>query len=106
MAEMQVITRKPTHPGEILREEFLPDYELTIAQLAKKLGVSRQSVYELVREHRAVSPDMALRLGKLFGTTPQYWMNFQRNYDLWEALDLKRDAIDAIEPLPVPAAMA
>ena len=59
--------RKPTHPGEMLREDYLPDYDLTVSNLAEALGVSRQSINELLRERRAVSPEMALRLGRLFG---------------------------------------
>lgn len=58
--------RRPTHPGEMLREDFLPDYGLTVSGLAEALGVSRQSVNELVRERRGVSPEMALRLARLF----------------------------------------
>ena len=53
------IKRRPTHPGEMLREDFLPDYELTISGLAEAIGVSRQSINELLRERRAVSPEMA-----------------------------------------------
>ena len=56
------MVRRPTHPGEMLREDFLPDYGLTVAGLAEALGVSRQSINELLRERRAVSPEMALRL--------------------------------------------
>ena len=97
--DMLLVSRRPTHPGEILREEFLPDFGLSVAALGERLGVSRQSVNELVRERRAVSPDMALRLARLFGTTPQYWMNLQRNVDLWNSLELRRDDLEAIEPL-------
>ena len=75
------IQRKPTHPGEMLREDFIPDYGLTVAQLAERLGVSRQSVNELLRERRAVSPEMALRLGRLFGNSPEFWLNAQRAVD-------------------------
>ena len=102
--EMIFMARRPTHPGEMLREEFMPDFRLSVAALAKQLGVSRQSVNELVHERRALSPDMALRLARLFNTSPQYWLNMQRNVDLWDALDLNREAIEAIEPLPVVAA--
>lgn len=69
----------------MLREEFLPEYALSVTALAEAAGVSRQSMNELSRERRAVSPEMALRLGKLFGTTPEYWLNLQRNVDLWDA---------------------
>lgn len=64
----RVLTRRPTHPGEMLREDFLPDYELTVAGLAEAAGVSRQSINELVCGRRAVSPEKALRLGRLFGS--------------------------------------
>ena len=63
---------RPTHPGEMLREDFLPDYHLTATSLAVALGVSRQTVNELLRERRAVSPEMALRLARLFGNTPEF----------------------------------
>ena len=79
------IKRRPTHPGEMLREDFLPDYVLTVSELATAIGVSRQSVNELLRERRAISPEMALRLSRLFGNSPQFWLNAQRAVDLWEA---------------------
>jgi len=77
--------RRPTHPGEMLREEFLPDHELTVSGLAEAIGVSRQSVNELLRERRAFSPEMALRLSRLFGNSAEFWLNAQRAVDLWEA---------------------
>ncbi|HZX47925.1 MAG TPA: HigA family addiction module antitoxin [Nitrospirota bacterium] len=76
---------KPTHPGEMLREDFMPDYGLTVATISEKLGVSRQTVNELLNEHRSVSPAMALRLSRLFGNTPEFWLNAQLAVDLWEA---------------------
>ncbi|MEQ3364061.1 HigA family addiction module antitoxin [Raoultibacter massiliensis] len=97
--EMLLIARRPTHPGEMLREEFMPDFGLSVAALAKRLAVSRQSVNELVHERRAVSADMALRLARVFGTTPQYWSNMQRNVDLWDSLELHSEEIEALEPL-------
>ena len=102
--EITIMARRPTHPGEMLREEFMPDLGLSVAQLAERLGVSRQTVNELIREHRSVSPDMALRLGRLFNTSPQYWLNMQRNVDLWDALDKNLEAIEGIDPLPLPDA--
>ncbi len=66
------IKRRPTHPGEILREDFLPDYGLTVSGLAGAIGVSRQSVNELLRERRAVSPEMALSLSRLFGNSAEF----------------------------------
>lgn len=97
--QLLFIERKPTHPGEMLREEFMPDFGISVAKLAELLKVSRQTVNELVRERRAVSADMALRLARVFGTTPQYWMNMQRNVDLWDSLDANEAEIMALEPL-------
>ncbi|RUO26564.1 addiction module antidote protein, HigA family [Aliidiomarina minuta] len=91
--------RKPTHPGEMLREDFMPDYELTVAGLAKSLGVSRQSINELLRERRAVSPEMALRLARLFGNSPEFWLNAQRAVDLWAASQVVKDDVERIKPL-------
>lgn len=91
--------RKPTHPGEMLREDFVTDYGLTVAGMAKELGVSRQSVNELLRERRAVSPEMALRLGRLFGNSPEFWLNAQRAVDLWVASESVRDQVARIRPL-------
>jgi addiction module HigA family antidote len=69
----------------MLREDFMTDYGLSVSSMAKALGVSRQTVNELLRERRAVSPEMALRLSRLFGNTPEFWLNAQRSIDLWEA---------------------
>ena len=90
---------RPTHPGEMLREDFMPDYGLSVSGLAKALGVSRQTVNELLRERRAVSPEMALRLSRLFGNTPEFWLNAQRAVDLWEAAKTARKELDKISPL-------
>lgn len=76
---------RPIHPGEMLREDFLPDYGLSVSALAKALGVSRQTVNDLLRERRAVSPEMALRLSRLFGNSAEFWLNAQRAVDLWDA---------------------
>jgi addiction module HigA family antidote len=84
-------TIRPIHPGEMLREDFMPDYGLTVARLAGGLGVSRQTVNELLRERRALSPEMALRLSQLFGNSAEFWLNAQCAVDLWDAAEeLKR----------------
>ncbi len=93
--------RRPIHPGEMLREDFLPEYGLSVTALAEAAGVSRQSVNELLRERRAVTPEMALRLGKLFGNSPEFWLNLQRNVDLWDAARGLKQAIAHIRPLQV-----
>ena len=90
---------RPTHPGEMLREDFLPDYRLSVSSFAKALGVSRQTVNELLRERRAVSPEMALRLSRLFGNTPEFWLNAQRAVDLWDAARSSKHKIARISPL-------
>ena len=92
---------RPTHPGEMLREDFLPDYELTASSLARAIGVSRQTVNELLRERRALSPEMALRLAKLFGNSPEFWLNAQRTVDLWDAAKSIEKDVDRIKPLRV-----
>ena len=93
--------RRPTHPGEMLREDFMPDYGLTVAGLAESVGVSRQSVNELLRGRRAVSPGMALRLARLFGNSAEFWLNAQRAVDLWDAAQAIGHDMSRIKPLRV-----
>jgi addiction module HigA family antidote len=95
------LQRRPIHPGEVLREDFMPDYQLSVSALASALGVSRQSVNELIRERRAVSSEMALRLAKLFGNAPEFWLNMQRSVDLWDAQAAIDDQVRHIKPLSV-----
>ena len=92
---------RPIHPGEMLREDFLPDYGLTITSLADALYVSRQTVNELIRERRALSPAMALRLSRLFGNSAEFWLNAQRAVDLWEAAQAVGSDLKRIKPLIV-----
>ncbi|MCL1798730.1 MAG: HigA family addiction module antitoxin [Eggerthellaceae bacterium] len=93
--------RRPTHPGEMLREEYMPDYSLTVRELARRIGVSRQSVNELIRERRGLSTEMAVRLARLFGDSPQSWLNLQRNVDLWDAENNLRSELECIESIAV-----
>lgn len=95
------LQRRPVHPGEILRDEFMTDYELTVSGLASALGVSRQSINELLRERRAVSPEMALRLAKFFGNSAEFWLNLQRAVDLYQARLALEDEMRGIKPLRV-----
>lgn len=92
---------RPTHPGEMLREDFLPDHGLSAAGLAEALGVSRQTINELLRERRAVSPEMALRLARLFGNAPEFWLNAQHAVDLRDAAQALRPTLKRIKPLRV-----
>ncbi len=101
MSYENTMTRKvrPTHPGEMLREDFLPEYGLTISAFAEAIGVSRQSANELVRERRVVSTEMAMRLARLFGNTPEFWLNAQRAVDLWDTAKSSKKTVSKIRPL-------
>ena len=92
---------RPVHPGEMLREDFLADYGLTISGLARASGVSRQTINELLRGRRAVSPKMALRLSRLFGNSAEFWLNAQRAVDLWDAAQAIKTEVQRITPLRV-----
>jgi addiction module HigA family antidote len=83
---MKTMTRRPTHPGEIIKEDYLLPLSITIKNMAEKLGVSRKTLSKIINERGAVTPDMALRLSRAFGTTPDLWLNLQTHYDLWQAV--------------------
>ncbi|WP_374576993.1 HigA family addiction module antitoxin [Phenylobacterium sp.] len=91
------------HPGEHLREDYMPAYGLTAGRLAKAMGLgeARQRIERLVREQQDVTADTALRLGRVFGTTPDFWLNLQAAHDLSKAALANREAIEAIQPLRV-----
>ena len=78
--------RAPTHPGEVLLEEFLVPLGLTQSELAARIHVSYPRVNGLVHGKRGVTPDTALRLSRLLGTTPEFWLNLQLAFDLWQAM--------------------
>jgi addiction module HigA family antidote len=82
----------------MLREDFMPDYRLTVAGLAGAVGVSRQTINELLRERRALSAEMALRLARLFGNSSDFWLNAQRAVDLWEAEQTIGEQVEQIRP--------
>lgn len=90
--------RAPFHPGEILREEFLVPHGMSQAELAKRIQVSYPRVNEIVHGKRGVTPDTACRLGKLFGTTPDFWLNMQQDWDLWHTLH-DPDLVHAVEEI-------
>jgi addiction module HigA family antidote len=85
MTLMIPTNRPPTHPGEMLLEEFLKPLEMTQVQAAEKMGISQNRLNELIRGKRGMTADTALRLAKLLKTTPEFWMNLQTAYDLYEA---------------------
>lgn len=91
--------RPSTHPGEILREEFAKPLGLTQAKLTALLGIGIKTLSELYNEKRGISPLMALKLSSLFGTTPEFWMNLQSNYDLYKTYSKKKDEVDKVRKI-------
>jgi antitoxin HigA-1 len=95
---------KPVHPGEILREEFMIPLKLNPHKLAMALRVPAPGVYEIVKEERAVSTEMALRLARFFGTTPEFWVNLQAHFDLEIArVKDQRKVNQEVQPIEIPA---
>ncbi len=99
----EVMSLEPPHPGEFIREDILPELGMTIKDLAEHLGVSRVSLSELVNERRAVSMEMAQRLGKAFGNGPRFWLALQMQHDIWRA---EQTSKVAVKPLKWKAAKA
>jgi addiction module HigA family antidote len=87
------------HPGELLREDIIPALARTRAEIARHLGVSRQTLHAILTERAPVTPEMALRLGKLCGNGPDLWINLQGRYDLERLSKIKRAEIAAIPTL-------
>ena len=83
-----MVNRKPTHPGEILREDVLKPLGLTVTESTKRLGVTRKTLSLLLNCKSAMSPDMAIRVAKATGTTPESWLYMQAKLDLWFAEQL------------------
>lgn len=90
--------RRPTHPGAVLREDVLPALGMTQTELARRLGVSRLTASELVHERRTLSAEMAARLGRLLGTTPESWLAMQAALDLW-AIRQAPERLADVEPI-------
>ena len=77
------IMYNPPHPGEIIKDVYLDQLELTVTKAAKALNVTRKTLSSIINGKAGISPAMAIRLSKAFHTTPQLWMNMQQSYDLW-----------------------
>ena len=99
-----LIVNPPVHPGEILREDYLIPLEMSAGKLAKALGVPRTRIERLTREETALTADTAMRLGKYFGTSPDFWMNLRVSFELscLHADKNRLKVLDAIEPLARP----
>ena len=100
---MLMTARKPTSVGEMLVEEFLHPMNLTQGALAEAMGVPRKHVNELCNDHRAITAPTALILARVFGNSPEFWLNTQRRCDLWEAMNAPRERarIERARPLTV-----
>jgi addiction module HigA family antidote len=104
MAEFPAIrdkARRPTHPGEILRMDVMSALKITVKDMAADLGVSRQALHNILNGSAAVTPEMALRLGKFCGNGPDLWLRLQQAYDLWEA---ERAIAGDLEKIPTRSA--
>jgi addiction module HigA family antidote len=105
MEESQIYPRtgrmhNPPHPGEVLKEMYLKPTKTSVTLLAEKLDVDRKTISRIVNGRHGVSAEMALRLGKLLGTTPDLWLHMQTGYDLWHAEQKHREVLEHITPLP------
>jgi antitoxin HigA-1 len=96
MSNPLVAGLRPMHPGELLREDILPAVGRPKTEIARLLGISRQTLYDILNEKQPVTPAMALRLARMFGGNAESWTNLQRNYDLKLAEAELGDALDAI----------
>lgn len=95
---MSILKRKPTHPGKMLNEEFLKPLEISQSQLAEAIGVSFRSINELVNEKRNLSSEMAIKLSKYFGTSPELWINLQMQYDVYYVSKYISKELNQIKP--------
>ncbi len=98
--------REPTHPGEMLLEEFLKPMNLTQRVLADGIHVPYQRINELVNKRRGVTPSTALRLAKFFGMSPDFWMNLQLRWDLYQTKKVEKQELGRIQKIKVPTKAA
>jgi addiction module HigA family antidote len=91
------INREPTHAGEILKEEFLAPLDISQSKLAKDLHTSFRAINELINQKRGITTEMALKLSKYFGTTPELWLNIQNQYNIYKTLRSKKADIEQIQ---------
>lgn len=93
----QPVKRKPTHPGEILREDVLPALGISVSEAARKLGISRQQLHRVLACTHPITTEMALRIGKFAGNGPGLWLRMQQAHDLWHAELQMKDELSNIE---------
>jgi len=97
---MHMMKRQPTHPGEIIKEDYLLPLSISIKDMATTLGISRKTLSKIINGRGSITPEMALRLSRAFNTTPDLWMNLQVNYDLWLA-EHETSSWQSVQPLPL-----
>jgi len=91
------MNRQPTHPGEILREDVIPGMGISVKEFAEALHISRQYIHQILAEKKPVTPNIALRLGKLLGNGPEIWLKMQNAYDLWQTRQKIASELQEIE---------
>lgn len=96
---MRKMKRQPTHPGKIIKEDYLLPLSISIKDMASTLGISRKTLSKIINERGSITPEMALRLSRAFETTPDLWLNLQKNYDLWQAKH-SSNSWKTVKPLP------
>jgi addiction module HigA family antidote len=92
------LIREPTHPGEILKEDFMVPLGLSQTLLAKELNTSFRTINEIINKKRNISPEMAIKLSRYFRTSPEVWLNLQNQYDLYRIRENKKEALECIKP--------
>jgi len=92
------LKRAPIHPGEVLRDDVLPELELTVSEAARRLGVSRQQLHRILGCTHPITVEMALRIGRLAGNGPGLWLRMQQNFDLWHVEQDLKDELKMIRP--------
>ncbi|MFZ6050637.1 HigA family addiction module antitoxin [Halocola ammonii] len=92
------------HPGEVLKEEFLEPLDISAYRLSKETFIPQTRISQIVKGHRRITADTALRLARFFGTTPKFWLNLQDDYDLEEERSKKKKELDKIDPIENSAA--
>jgi len=92
------IKRAPAHPGQILKEEFLDELEISQTSLATELGTTFRTINEIINEKRNVSTEIAMKLSKFFGTSVELWLNLQNQFDIYKIYNKKKNLIEMVRP--------
>lgn len=93
------LKRLPSHPGQILKEDFLDELEISQTELAFALGTTFRTINEIINEKRNISTEMAIKLSKFFRTSIELWLNMQNQYDIYRVYKKKKEMIDRVRPM-------